>query len=190
LRLATVFGASPRMRMDLLVNDFIWRAVSDRSVVLFEENFRRNYIHVRDVVGAFLFALAHFDRMRGQAYNAGLSSANLTKRELCERIKLQVPDFHVLSSPIGMDPDRPGHRSAMINWRDSAGRQAHARRRHAERSRYIGSSTRTHTRTFEVRPHREIWRGSSYRGLGFLGHHVLKPRRWAGEITLSDGNTT
>ncbi|MBP2678245.1 MAG: epimerase/dehydratase [Deltaproteobacteria bacterium] len=106
LRLATVFGASPRMRMDLLVNDFTWRAVSDRSVVLFEENFRRNYIHVRDVVGAFLFALSHFDRMRGQAYNAGLSSANLTKRELCERIKLQVPDFHVLSSPIGMDPDR------------------------------------------------------------------------------------
>lgn len=106
LRLATVFGASPRMRMDLLVNDFTWRAVSDRSVVLFEENFRRNYIHIRDVAGAFLFALSNFDRMRGQSYNVGLSAANLTKRELCERIRLQVPDFHILSSPIGTDPDK------------------------------------------------------------------------------------
>lgn len=106
LRLATVFGASPRMRMDLLVNDFTYRAVKDRFIVLFEENFRRNYIHVRDVAGAFLFALSNFDRMRGQAYNAGLSSANITKRELCERIRLQVPDFHVLSSPIGEDPDK------------------------------------------------------------------------------------
>jgi len=106
LRLATVFGASPRMRMDLLVNDFTYRAVSDRFVVLFEEDFRRNYIHVRDVVGAFLFAISNFDRMRGQPYNVGLSTANITKRQLCERIKLQVPDFHILSSPIGTDPDK------------------------------------------------------------------------------------
>jgi nucleoside-diphosphate-sugar epimerase len=110
LRLATVFGASPRMRMDLLVNDFTWRAVSDRFIVLFEEDFRRNYIHVRDVAGAFLFALSNFDRMRGQPYNVGLSSANLTKRELCERIRLQVPDFHILSSPVGKDPDKRDYR--------------------------------------------------------------------------------
>lgn len=106
LRLATVFGASPRMRMDLLVNDFTYRAYRDRFIVLFEENFRRNYIHVRDVVGAFLFALGHFDTMKGQAFNVGLSTANISKRELCERIKLQLPDFTIMSSEIGEDPDK------------------------------------------------------------------------------------
>lgn len=105
-RLATVFGVSPRMRMDLLVNDFTHRAVRDRFIVLFEENFRRNYIHIRDVAGAFLFALDNFGGMRGQAYNVGLSSANLTKRELCEKIKAYVPEFDVQSSPIGKDPDK------------------------------------------------------------------------------------
>ena len=105
-RLATVFGVSPRMRMDLLVNDFTHRAVRDRFIVLFEEHFRRNYIHIRDVAGAFLFALGNFEDMRGQAYNVGLSSANLTKRELCEKIKVYVPEFDVQSSPIGKDPDK------------------------------------------------------------------------------------
>ena len=105
-RLATVFGMSPRMRMDLLVNDFTWRAFSDRFIVLFEEHFRRNYIHVRDVVKAFLFGIQNFDRMKGQAFNVGLSSANLTKRQLCETIKEQVPDFFIHSAPVGEDPDK------------------------------------------------------------------------------------
>lgn len=105
-RLATVFGMSPRMRMDLLVNDFTWRAFSDRFIVLFEEHFRRNYIHVRDVVKAFLFGIKNYDRMKGQAFNVGLSSANLTKRQLCEKIKEQVPDFFIHSAPVGEDPDK------------------------------------------------------------------------------------
>lgn len=106
LRLATVFGMAPRMRVDLLVNDFTYRAVTDRAVVLFEGHFKRNYIHVRDVTKAFLHALDNFGSMRGQAYNVGLSDANLSKIELCERIKLQVPGFVFLDAPIGEDPDK------------------------------------------------------------------------------------
>ncbi|MBN1270384.1 MAG: SDR family oxidoreductase [Kiritimatiellae bacterium] len=106
LRLATVFGISPRMRLDLLVNDFTYRAVTDRFIVLFESHFKRNYIHVRDVARAFLHALAHFDTMRGQAYNVGLSDANLSKMELCQEIKKQVPDFQIMESAVGKDPDQ------------------------------------------------------------------------------------
>lgn len=105
-RLATVFGMSSRMRMDLLVNDFTFRAFSDRFIILFEEHFRRNYIHVRDVTKAFLFGIRHYDKMKGQAFNVGLSSANLTKRQLCEKIKEQVPEFFIYSAPIGEDPDK------------------------------------------------------------------------------------
>ena len=105
-RLATVFGVSPRMRVDLLVNDFTYRAVTDRFVILFEAHFKRNYIHVRDVVRAFQHALANFDRMKGQSYNVGLSDANLSKMELCLEIKKQVPDFTIMESEIGKDPDQ------------------------------------------------------------------------------------
>ena len=105
-RLATVFGASPRMRIDLLVNDFVYRAVVDRYVALFESHFKRNYIHVRDVAGAFRFAMDNRDRMRGQTYNVGLSDANISKAELCERIRAAVPDFHVFESEFGKDPDK------------------------------------------------------------------------------------
>ena len=105
-RLATVFGMSPRMRMDLLVNDFVYRAVKDKAIVLFEEHFRRNYVHVRDVAKAFLFGIGNYDKMRGEPYNVGLSSANLTKRQLCEKIKEYVPDLYIHSSEIGEDPDR------------------------------------------------------------------------------------
>lgn len=106
LRLATVFGISPRMRLDLLVNDFTWRAVTDRAIVIFEGHFKRNYIHVRDVVKAFEHAITNYDRMKGQAYNVGLSSANLSKLELCERIRVHLPDFTYIESPIGEDPDK------------------------------------------------------------------------------------
>ena len=106
LRLATVFGMSPRMRLDLLVNDFTYRAVRDRFIVVFEGRFRRNYIHVRDVAAAFVHAMEHFEGMRGQAYNVGLSDANLTKLELCAKIKEQVPDFLCLEAPVGEDPDK------------------------------------------------------------------------------------
>lgn len=106
LRLATVFGASPRMRLDLLVNDFVFRAVRDKAVVLFEPHFKRNYIAVRDVVRAFMFAIANFDQMKGQAYNVGLSDANLSKYELCQRIQAHIPNFVFMEAPIGEDPDK------------------------------------------------------------------------------------
>ena len=105
-RLATVFGVSPRMRLDLLVNDFTYRAVNDRAVVLFEEHFKRNYIHVRDVAETFLFGIENYTRMQGQAYNVGLSDANLSKRELCEKIKQFIPELYIHSAEIGEDPDK------------------------------------------------------------------------------------
>lgn len=106
LRLATVFGMSPRMRIDLLVNDFTWRAVTDRAVVIFEGHFKRNYIHIRDVVKGFEHAIANFSTMRGEAYNLGLSEANLSKLELCAKIREHVPNFVFLEAPIGEDPDK------------------------------------------------------------------------------------
>lgn len=105
-RLATVFGMSPRMRMDLLVNDFVYRAVNDRAIVLFEGHFKRNYIHVRDVANVFLHGIQNFDQMKGEIFNVGLSLANLSKKELCERIKIQIPDFTFVEAPIGKDTDQ------------------------------------------------------------------------------------
>lgn len=106
LRLATAFGISPRMRLDLLVNDFTYRALTDRFIVLFEAHFRRNYIHVRDVAKAFIHSLENFANMKDEPYNVGLSDANLSKWELCEEIKKQVPDFYFTESKIGKDIDQ------------------------------------------------------------------------------------
>jgi nucleoside-diphosphate-sugar epimerase len=105
-RLATVFGMSPRMRLDLLVNDFVYRAVHDRAVVVFEGHFQRNYIHIRDVARAFIHAIDNFDMMQGRPYNLGLEDANLSKLELCALIGKQVPHFVYLEAPIGEDPDK------------------------------------------------------------------------------------
>ena len=105
-RLATVFGMSPRMRLDLLVNDFVYRAVHDRAVLIFEGHFQRNYIHVRDVARAFIHTIANFETMKGKPYNVGLEDANLTKLELCAEIKKQLPDFVYVEAPIGEDPDK------------------------------------------------------------------------------------
>lgn len=105
-RLATVFGISPRMRMDLLVNDFTYRAYKDRAIVLFEEHFRRNYIHIRDVSSVFMFGMENFDSMKGEPYNVGLSTANLTKLQLAQKIREQVSDFSIFCAPLGQDPDK------------------------------------------------------------------------------------
>ena len=105
-RLATVFGASPRQRLDLLVNDFVVKAKRDGCIVLFEEHFRRNYIHVNDVCKAFMLAVYNYDKMVGEAYNVGLSSANLTKRQLAEKVKEHLPNTVIISSEIGKDPDK------------------------------------------------------------------------------------
>lgn len=105
-RLATVFGMAPRMRIDLLVNDFTLRAVRDRAVLIFEGHFKRNYIHVRDVARAFLHGIENYEAMNNQPYNVGLSDANLSKLELCERIKSHLPNFVYVEAPIGEDPDK------------------------------------------------------------------------------------
>jgi nucleoside-diphosphate-sugar epimerase len=105
-RLATVFGMSPRMRLDLLVNDFTYKAFKDKYIVLFESHFKRNFIHIRDVIKAFLFAIDRFDQMKGKAYNVGLSTANISKKELCEAIKQFIPDFYIAESEINEDPDK------------------------------------------------------------------------------------
>lgn len=105
-RFATVFGSSPRMRLDLLVNDFVYRAVNDRFVVLFEAHFKRNYLHVRDASRAFIHGVENFSVMKGQPYNVGLTEANMSKAELCDAIKKIVPQFHVLVSEVGEDPDK------------------------------------------------------------------------------------
>ena len=105
-RLATVFGMAPRMRMDLLVNDFTHRAFKDGVLVLFEDHFRRNYIHIRDVAKAFLYGIEQYDRMKGEPFNVGLSSANLTKRQLAEKIQEYIPELYIHSAAIGEDPDK------------------------------------------------------------------------------------
>jgi len=105
-RLATVFGAAPRMRTDLLVNDFVYRAVFDKAVVLFEAHFKRNYIHIRDVARAFLHGIENYDAMKGRPYNVGLSDANLSKAELCAKIQIHIPKFVYVESAVGEDPDK------------------------------------------------------------------------------------
>tara|TARA_Y100000389_G_scaffold186339_1_gene206617 strand:- start:7875 stop:8813 length:939 start_codon:yes stop_codon:yes gene_type:complete len=105
-RLATVFGMSPKMRIDLLVNDFVYRAIKDCFIVLYESHFKRNYIHVRDVSSVFIHAINNFEKMKGEIYNVGLSDANISKLELCERIKIQIKNFIIMEAPMAADPDQ------------------------------------------------------------------------------------
>ena len=105
-RFATVFGVSPRMRLDLLVNDFTYRAYYDRFIVLFEAHFKRNYLHVRDAAQAFVFGLENFGRMKNEAYNVGLSDANISKSELCKVIKTHIQNFYFSEADIGEDIDK------------------------------------------------------------------------------------
>lgn len=105
-RLATVFGMAPKIRIDLLVNDFVYRAVYDRFIVLFEGHFKRNYIHVTDVVRAFIHGIDNFELMRGQIYNVGLSEANVSKAGLCLWIKRHIPEFVVMEASLAVDPDQ------------------------------------------------------------------------------------
>jgi nucleoside-diphosphate-sugar epimerase len=106
LRLATVFGTSPRLRLDLLVNHFVYEAVTHGYIVIFEKDFKRNYIHIRDVADCFVHCIHNSERMIGRAYNAGLDAANLTKEELALKIKAFVPTFYVHFSEVGTDPDK------------------------------------------------------------------------------------
>lgn len=106
LRLATAFGVSPRMRLDLLVNDFVYKAVNERALVLFEGNFRRNFIHVQDICSAIQHTIRNWESMKDNIYNVGLSSANLTKRQLAEKIKFYLPKTEIFESSTGEDPDK------------------------------------------------------------------------------------
>ena len=105
-RLATIFGYSYRMRTDLLVNNFVFRAIKEKKLSLFQPHFRRNYIHVEDVVSAFIFAIENFPKVKGEIFNLGLSSANLTKLQLAKRIKKQLPDLKIKTVHNKKDPDQ------------------------------------------------------------------------------------
>ena len=105
-RLATVFGISPRMRLDLLVNNFVYRAISDGFVILFEGHFKRNYIHVQDVIQAFNLALNDEKNFKGEIFNVGLSEANISKVDLCREIQSIIPSFTYLEAALGKDPDQ------------------------------------------------------------------------------------
>ena len=106
LRLATVFGASPRMRIDLLVNHFVYAAVTDGYIVMFEKDFKRNFVHIRDVADCFVYAIANSGKMLGRAFNLGLDAANISKGDLAFKIKQHVPKFFIHCSEIGSDPDK------------------------------------------------------------------------------------
>jgi nucleoside-diphosphate-sugar epimerase len=106
LRLATVFGMSPRMRLDLLVNHFVYAAVTDGYLVIFEKDFKRNYVHIRDVADCFLYCLNNMPKMAGKPYNCGLDAANLSKAELALKIKEHVPNFFIHFAEVGQDPDK------------------------------------------------------------------------------------
>jgi len=106
LRLATAFGPSARMRMDLLVNDFVYQAMTEKCLVLFEGGFRRNFVHVKDIADGFVHCVKNVDKMKGRAYNLGLDAANMSKRQLAEKIKEHVPGTVVIESELRSDPDK------------------------------------------------------------------------------------
>lgn len=106
LRLATVFGTSPRMRLDLLVNHFVYTAITDGYLVIFEKEFKRNYVHIRDVADCMIYCIQNAEKMTGRPYNVGLDEANLSKEELALKVKEYVPNFYIHFAPIGSDPDK------------------------------------------------------------------------------------
>jgi nucleoside-diphosphate-sugar epimerase len=147
LRLATVFGMSLRMRLDLLVNHFVHAAVSDGYLVVFERDARRNYVHIRDVADCILHAITHAERMAGRPYNVGLETANLSKAELASAIQRHVPTFYVHYAEIGSDPDRRN---------------------------YVVSNRRLREAGFEARRSLDDGIAELLKGYGMLGRPALK----------------
>lgn len=119
LRLATVFGMSPRMRLDLLVNHFVYAAVTDGYIVIFEKDFKRNYIHIRDVADCFIHCIENGKKMAGRPYNAGLDSANLSKEALALKIKEYVPNLYIHFGQVGSDPDKRNYIVSNQRLRDA-----------------------------------------------------------------------
>lgn len=105
-RLATVFGMSPRMRLDLLVNNFVYLALKEKKLSIFEGHFKRNYIHIQDVADVFIFALENFEKMKSNIFNFGLEDANLSKLELAKKIKKHLPNLEILEDKVRKDPDK------------------------------------------------------------------------------------
>jgi len=121
LRLATVFGVSPRMRQDLLVNDFVYKALVDGYLVLFESHYKRNYIHVDDIANTFLFVINNFEKCRSNTFNVGLSTANLSKLQLAEKIKTYVPNLVIYENDFAKDKDQRNYivsnkKLEKLNW--------------------------------------------------------------------------
>jgi nucleoside-diphosphate-sugar epimerase len=106
LRLASLFGPSPHMKTHLLLNFFVYKAISDGCLVIYEKDFKRNFLHVDDISEAFCFSLKHFDKMKGEAYNVGFNDANLTKAELAEKVKEHIPSVYIQYADINSDPDK------------------------------------------------------------------------------------
>ncbi len=106
LRLATVFGLSPRMRTDLLVNDFVYKAMNDSYIIIYQKDFKRNYIHIKDVARVFEHCIINFEKMKNNIYNVGLEDANLSKAELAEKIRSYIPKFEIVYKEVGEDPDK------------------------------------------------------------------------------------
>jgi nucleoside-diphosphate-sugar epimerase len=105
LRFATVFGVSPRLRLDLLVNDFVYQALHSRQIILYEGHFRRTFLHARDAAAAFVFALENFEAMRGEAFNVGDEKMNYTKRDIARAVG-EKTDYYLHEADIGEDLDR------------------------------------------------------------------------------------
>jgi nucleoside-diphosphate-sugar epimerase len=105
LRLATVFGSSTRMRTDLLVNDFVYKTMTEGVLVLFQSHFKRNYIHVKDIAYTFLHCIKNYKKLNGEVFNVGLSDANLNKKELAEEIKHNIPELVIIENEFGVDID-------------------------------------------------------------------------------------
>jgi nucleoside-diphosphate-sugar epimerase len=106
LRLATVFGMSPRMRVDLLVNNFVYQSLLTKNLKIFEGNFKRNYVHIEDVVNVFIYMINNFNKHKNNVFNFGLEDANLSKLELANKIKVYIKDLIIEESEFGKDPDK------------------------------------------------------------------------------------
>ena len=111
-RFATAFGVSPRLRLDLLVNDFVYKAVCEKTLIVYEKHFKRTFIHVRDMAHSFIFAFQNYERMRGETYNVGDDSMNYSKEEICKAIKNKL-DFFLHFADVGHDLDQ---RNYMVSY--------------------------------------------------------------------------
>lgn len=106
LRLATIFGVAQRLRLDLLINDLVYKAIHEKKFEVYEANFKRTFLHIKDVARAFVFAIDNYEAMSGEVFNVGGDALNFTKWQICELIKENVPDCEITQSTNGSDADK------------------------------------------------------------------------------------